>query len=234
MARFCGFTGPSGWKPWCGFLLRAGQGPGSRFGDQWLLLTRRRSIAARPYRPAQQAYEPVLGRLPPLKRERKAGVSDPVTGELVQFPRLTHPRAGLSHAEWRALSPGAKIERLLGMSLDRAAEIMSWPLAECDPPRLAVKMQATRVVFTICFKSECRVAGTPDGFSGHMRLVPRTYPTPTPPRERRTIGLSRPAIPPSKARSVGGPLVRLATETRRCRWCRSWSPDRCCRPTCRP
>jgi hypothetical protein len=89
----------------------------------------------------------------PLKRQRKAGVSDPASGELVQFPRLTHPRAGLSHAEWRALSPGGKIERLLGMSLDRAAEIMSWPLAECDSPRLAVKMQVWRVVFTICVKA---------------------------------------------------------------------------------
>jgi hypothetical protein len=39
------------------------------------------------------------------------------------------------------------------MSLDRAAEIMSWPLAQCDPARLAVKMQVWRVVFTICVKA---------------------------------------------------------------------------------
>jgi hypothetical protein len=39
------------------------------------------------------------------------------------------------------------------MSLDRATEIMSWPPAECDPPRLAVKMQVWRVVFTICVKA---------------------------------------------------------------------------------
>jgi hypothetical protein len=89
----------------------------------------------------------------PLKRQLKAGVADPVTGKLVQFPRLTHPRAGLSHAEWRALSPGDKIERLLGMSLGRAAEIMAWPLAQCDPARLAVKMRVWRVVFTICIKA---------------------------------------------------------------------------------
>jgi hypothetical protein len=53
-------------------------------------------------------------------------------------------------------------------------------------------------------------------------------------RERRTIRLSRPALPPSRARSVGGPLVRSEIESRRCRWCRSWSPDRCCRPTFGP
>jgi hypothetical protein len=36
-----------------------------------------------------------------LKRQRKAGVVDPVTGELVPFPYLSHPRAGLSNAQWR-------------------------------------------------------------------------------------------------------------------------------------
>ena len=90
----------------------------------------------------------------PLKRKRKAGVTDPVTGGLVQFPRLTHPRAGLSHAQWRALGPGEKLERLFSMSLDDLYEIMSWePLAELDPVRLSVRMQATRVVFTICMKA---------------------------------------------------------------------------------
>ena len=42
---------------------------------------------------------------------------------------------------------------MLGMSLDRATEILSWPLAECDPPRLAVKMQVWRVVFMIRIKA---------------------------------------------------------------------------------
>ena len=74
----------------------------------------------------------------PLKRQRKAGVVDPVTGELVPFPYLRHPRAGLSNAQWRALSPGEKIERLLNMSLDRAAEILTWPVSELDPLRLSL------------------------------------------------------------------------------------------------
>ena len=90
----------------------------------------------------------------PLKRQRKAGVTDPVTGGIAQFPRLTHPRAGLSHGEWRALGPGEKLERLFGMSLDDLYEIMSWePIAELDPVRLSMRMQATRVVFTICMKA---------------------------------------------------------------------------------
>ena len=89
----------------------------------------------------------------PLKRQRKAGVVDPVTGELVPFPYLRHPRAGLSNAQWRALSPGEKIERLLNMLLDRAAEILTWPLAELDPLRLSLRMQVSHIVFMIGVKA---------------------------------------------------------------------------------
>jgi hypothetical protein len=89
----------------------------------------------------------------PLKRQRKAGVVDPVTGELVPFPYLSHPRAGLSNAQWRALSPGEKIERLLNMPLDRAAEILTWPLAELDPLGLSLRMQVSRIVFMIGMKA---------------------------------------------------------------------------------
>jgi hypothetical protein len=88
----------------------------------------------------------------PLKRQRKLGVVRAEDGNIIAFPRLTHPRAGLSHAAWRALGPAEKIERLFGMSLDDLYEIMSWPIGELDPFRLSVRMQATRVVFTICLK----------------------------------------------------------------------------------
>jgi hypothetical protein len=88
----------------------------------------------------------------PLKRQRKLGVRAE-DGSVIPFPRFTHPRAGLSHAEWRSLGPGEKIERQLGMSLERANEIMSWPLAWCDPAQLAVQIQVCRVVFTISMKA---------------------------------------------------------------------------------
>jgi hypothetical protein len=87
----------------------------------------------------------------PLKRQRKLGVRAE-DGSVIAFPRLTHPRAGLSHAKWRTLGPAEKIERLFGMSLDHLYEIMSWPIGELDPFRLSVRMQITRVVFTICLK----------------------------------------------------------------------------------
>ena len=75
------------------------------------------------------------------------------TAQSSPFPRLSHPRAGLSHAQWRALSPGEKLERLFGMSLDDIYEIMSWPIGELDPLRLSVRMQVLRVVFPIGAKA---------------------------------------------------------------------------------
>ena len=89
----------------------------------------------------------------PLKRQRKLGVRDE-DGRVIAFPHLSHPRAGLSHAEWRALGPAEKLERLFGMSLDDLCEIMSWePIAELDQFRLSVRVQVVRVVFTICVKA---------------------------------------------------------------------------------
>jgi hypothetical protein len=88
----------------------------------------------------------------PLKRQRKLGVRAD-DGRVIGFPSLSHPRAGLSHAEWRALGPGEKLERLFDMSLDDLYEIMSWPIGELDPFRLSVRVQVTRVVFTIGVKA---------------------------------------------------------------------------------
>jgi hypothetical protein len=89
----------------------------------------------------------------PLKRQRKLGIRAE-DGSVIAFPRLTHPRAGLSHAEWRGLGPAEKIERLLGMSLDHAAEILAWgPVADLDAHRLHVWLQVWRVVFMIGTKA---------------------------------------------------------------------------------
>jgi hypothetical protein len=43
----------------------------------------------------------------PLKRQRQLGVRAE-DGSVIAFPRLTHPRAGLSHAAWRALGPALR------------------------------------------------------------------------------------------------------------------------------
>jgi hypothetical protein len=88
----------------------------------------------------------------PLKRQRKLGVTAE-DGGVIAFPRFTHPRAGLSHAQWRVLGPAEKIERLFSMSLDDLYAIMSWPIEELDAFRLSIRMQVTRVVFMVGVKA---------------------------------------------------------------------------------
>jgi hypothetical protein len=54
--------------------------------------------------------EPIAGS--PLKRQRRLGLRD---ADDVAFLRLLVTREpGLSNAQWRALSPGEKLERLFG------------------------------------------------------------------------------------------------------------------------
>ena len=71
-----------------------------------------------------------------MKRMRKAGVADPVTGELIPFPYM--PRVAALPPDWRHFSPAARIGHLIG--LDRAIAILSWgpidtlgPLRRCFP-----------------------------------------------------------------------------------------------------
>src|SRR6516225_5720355 len=76
----------------------------------------------------------------PIKRMRKAGVSDPVTGELVRFPYM--PRVAELPRSWQNFGPAQKVEHSLNMSLDRAAEILSWgPVADLNAHRLHVWLQ---------------------------------------------------------------------------------------------
>jgi hypothetical protein len=85
----------------------------------------------------------------PIKRARRGGIRL-ADGTAIALPKLTHPRAGLSHAQWRALSPDEKLERLFGMSLERAAEILCLgPLHELDPVRLNAVVTIIRVVLLI-------------------------------------------------------------------------------------
>src|SRR5262245_10859820 len=87
----------------------------------------------------------------PMKRMRKAGITDPVTGEVVPFPYM--PRVAELPPGWRWFSTAEKVEHLLGMSLDRAAEILCWPLADLDPLRLSLWAQVWRVIFMVGTKA---------------------------------------------------------------------------------
>jgi hypothetical protein len=57
------------------------------------------------------------------------------------------PRVAQLPRGWRRWSPAEKIEHLLVMSLDQGHEILSWPVAELDPPQLAVQEQMRHVMY---------------------------------------------------------------------------------------
>jgi hypothetical protein len=83
---------------------------------------------------------------------RKAGIPDPITGGLVPFPYM--PRVAELPRGWQNFGPAQKVEHLMNMSLDRAAEILSWgPVADLDAHRLHVWLQVWRVVFMIGTKA---------------------------------------------------------------------------------
>jgi hypothetical protein len=84
----------------------------------------------------------------PLKRARKQGVRL-ADGRVIAFPRM--PRVRDLPPGWRHFSAAQKVEHLIG--LDRAHEILSWPLDEGDPLRLSMQMQVWRVIFRIGTKA---------------------------------------------------------------------------------
>jgi hypothetical protein len=90
----------------------------------------------------------------PIARKGGIRLAD---GTLIAFPRLTHPRAGLSHAQWRALSPVEKIERQLGLSLTQMAEIISRPWEQCDRAEMAIKARVLCVFLAMGAKMDPRV-----------------------------------------------------------------------------
>ena len=87
----------------------------------------------------------------PLKRQRKLGVTAE-DGSVITFPYM--PRVAELPRGWQNFGPAQKVEHLLSMSLDRAAEVLSWgPVTDLDPQRLHLWLQVWRVVFMIGTKA---------------------------------------------------------------------------------
>ena len=85
-----------------------------------------------------------------MKRMRKAGVADPVTGELIPFPYM--PRVAALPPDWRHFSTAAKIEHLIG--LDRAIAILSWgPIDKLDSLCRSYQAQVLRIMLSIAVKA---------------------------------------------------------------------------------
>ena len=86
----------------------------------------------------------------PLKRQRKSGIRG-YDGSVIASPYM--PLVADLPRGWRHWSPAQKIEHLLGMSLDRAHEILSWRVGELDSQRLNVLTQVLRIILMIGLKA---------------------------------------------------------------------------------
>lgn len=111
----------------------------------------------------------------PLKRERKAGIRAD-DGSVIAFPYM--PRVADLPRGWRHWSPAERIEHLLGMSLDRCCEILSWsPVSELDPHGMSMLAQVLRVILMI---------GAKTGLLAHSRERERSAALEALARELRT------------------------------------------------
>jgi len=87
----------------------------------------------------------------PMRRLRKTGAVDQ-DGNVVTIPRLPSVAGSNKPPGWNRWSPAEKAEHLLGLSLDRMHEYLSWPADELDPYRLAAQTQVIRVVVMVAAK----------------------------------------------------------------------------------
>jgi hypothetical protein len=79
-------------------------------------------------------------------RLRKTGGAVDEDGNVISIPRLPSPVPRSRPAETGGWSAAEKLEHLLGMTLDRIQDYLSWPPDELDPHRLAVQAQVIRIV----------------------------------------------------------------------------------------
>jgi hypothetical protein len=87
----------------------------------------------------------------PIRKLRKTGAVDP-DGNVVTIPRLPSVTGAHKPPGWNRWSAAEKVEHLLGMSLDRMHDYLSWPADGLDPYRLAAQTQVIRVVAMVAAK----------------------------------------------------------------------------------
>ena len=73
-------------------------------------------------------------------------------GNVVTIPRLPSVAVSNKPPGWNRWSPAEKAEHLLGLSLDRMHDYLSWPADDLDPYRLAAQTQVIRVVAMVAAK----------------------------------------------------------------------------------
>src|SRR5215471_13717030 len=92
----------------------------------------------------------------PMRRARKIGAVDQ-DGNLVTIPRLPSVTNADKPAGWQRWSDAEKVQHLLGLSLDRMHDYLSWPPDNLDPHRLTAQSQAARVVAMIAARAGVEV-----------------------------------------------------------------------------
>ena len=88
----------------------------------------------------------------PMRRLRQSGALDPDTGEVIVIPRLPRVAGASKPPGWDRWPAAEKAEHLLGLSLDRMRDYLSWPPDDLDPHRLAAQVQVIRVVAMVAAK----------------------------------------------------------------------------------
>jgi hypothetical protein len=86
-----------------------------------------------------------------MRKLRKNGAVDQ-DGNVVTIARLPSISGSNKPPGWNRWSPAEKAEHLLGLSLDRMHDYLSWPADELDPYRLAAQTQVIRVVAMVAAK----------------------------------------------------------------------------------
>jgi hypothetical protein len=89
----------------------------------------------------------------PMRRLRKTGGAVDEDGNVVSIPRLPSFAGASKPPGWARWSPAEKCQHLLGMTLDRMHEYLSWPADDLDPHRLLAQTQVIRVVAMVAAKA---------------------------------------------------------------------------------
>jgi hypothetical protein len=87
-----------------------------------------------------------------MRKLRKIGAIDE-DGNVVTIPRLPSVAGAYKPLGWNRWSAAEKVEHLLGLSLDRMHDYLSWPADGLDPRRLAAQTQVIRVVAMVAAKA---------------------------------------------------------------------------------
>ena len=86
-----------------------------------------------------------------MRKLRRTGAVDQ-DGNVVTIPRLPSVAGSNKPPGWNRWSPAERVEHLLGLSLDRMHDYLSWPADGLDPYRLAAQTQVIRVVAIVAAK----------------------------------------------------------------------------------